>query len=83
MTKKYYFTVTGRGAFPLDMLRYDGCYPVHPEDVDQIQQSLDPRWRRDRKEAFKIRMATYKQIPTKERWSSFIWHVTDIEEIRA
>lgn len=33
-------TITGRGMFPMDMLRYDGCYPYSSEDVDKIVQTI-------------------------------------------
>ena len=36
---KYYFqiTVTGRGKFPIDMLRYSQVYPTTPQDVSNIE----------------------------------------------
>jgi len=36
---KYYFqiTVNGRGAFPIDMLRYSQIYPMTPQDVTNIE----------------------------------------------
>jgi hypothetical protein len=30
-------TVEGKGHFPLDMLRYSCCWPVHPQDVANIE----------------------------------------------
>ena len=40
MTKKetaLQFTVLGRGGFPMDMLRYDGCYPKSEKDTVTMQ----------------------------------------------
>lgn len=45
------FTVVGDSAFPLDMLRYDGCYPETSDDVNEMCDSLEPIARRDRREA--------------------------------
>lgn len=41
---KYHFkiTVTGRGDFPLDMLRYSQCYPSAPIDVENIASGIGP-----------------------------------------
>jgi hypothetical protein len=36
------FVVSGRLVFPIDMLRYDGCWPTTQEDVGQLSWSLDP-----------------------------------------
>ena len=32
--------VTGNGAFPTDMLRYDRCYPHSPEDAMRLYNSF-------------------------------------------
>lgn len=32
--------VRGAGAFPVDMLRYDGCYPLTEDDAYAIQRSI-------------------------------------------
>ena len=34
------FTVRGTWGFPLDMLRYDGCWPSSGEDVVAIHRSI-------------------------------------------
>ena len=37
--KDYYeITVTGKGDFPLDMLRYSQCCPVNVEDVANMER---------------------------------------------
>lgn len=62
--KFHHYTVKGRGIFPLDMLRYDACWPRDSKAVEEIGnrelRSLD---------------LTSNQPPSKERWSSFGWHV--------
>jgi len=67
------FQVVGRGVFPYDMLRYDRCFPAHPESaaalhsltpmaprrtITLIRHGKNPRW-----------------LPTVDRWSSFGWTV--------
>lgn len=44
------FTVEGSLHFPLDMLRYDGCYPATQEDVNTMTNSLDPHARSNLRE---------------------------------
>ena len=57
--------------FPLDMLRYDRCYPYDPADAARIGATLQREHDRD----LPIKVATIregKQEPwTKERWRSF------------
>jgi len=67
------FTVNGRGAFPLDMLRYDRAYPADGAAVDAISIALgDP-------DACNIRRVTLrtsdKRNVTPARWGSFGWPV--------
>lgn len=56
------FYVRGRGHFPLDMLRYDECWPATGEDAAKM----------DEKDLRTIQLATITR-PTKARWSSFPW----------
>lgn len=78
-------------SFPLDMLRYDSCFPATPEDVSWMISALN-----DRTEPVELMLGTigirafkgWKQgdpIPstsicpvTIERWHSFGWEVTEI-----
>ena len=60
------FTVIGSGSFPFDMLRYDECWPLMPEDASALS-------REDRR---KVELLTNKRFgPTTARWASFGWHV--------
>lgn len=61
------FTVRGKGDFPIDMLRYDQCWPK--------SESPDvPAMTRTREE----RSLTLVGLcsPTEDRWASFGWRVT-------
>lgn len=67
-THRYDFYVTGRGAFPFDMLRYDDCWPASTEDAAMINQDYTSDKNRS------IKLHSY-HAPTVERWSSFLWAV--------
>lgn len=77
------FTVIGQlVSFPVDMLRYDACYPADQESVTQIADSLDPQVRSEHRAAgkfFKVRISmpvARKELgPTSARWSSFGWQI--------
>lgn len=64
------FQVEGRGSFPLDMLRYDQCWPAGPEDVAKMGLDREQR-------TVKLNRATHHRLhgPTFERWRSFGWSV--------
>jgi hypothetical protein len=69
MNKTTFFKVRGRGTFPIDMLRYDECYPVDPQSVENIEV---PQKRVTRE----VHLATNKRFgPTEGRWQSFNWNV--------
>lgn len=34
-------TITGRGSFPLDMLRYDRCFPASEIDANAIARTFE------------------------------------------
>jgi hypothetical protein len=80
--KTYKFTVIGKGRFPLDMLRYDACWPQSTEDGATISMSLD-------KECRELRPASGWQVQlmgvnpaTAARWSSFGWTVAGNGAVR-
>lgn len=75
--KLFEFTVLGTGHFPLDMLRYDACWPMTGEDV--CSMVLVSRNRPS--EASPIRMASHR-APTVDRWASFGWKVIAQEKPR-
>ena len=63
------FTVRGSGAFPIDMLRYDACFPASERgdwgDWDWADGSRD----------IKLRKVHDGKNPhlTPRRWESFTW----------
>lgn len=60
------FTVTGRGEFPHDMLRYDSCWPYSISDAARMAGT----------ERRTIKLQTGQlNSPTVARWDSFGWKV--------
>ncbi len=66
------YTVTGRGNFPIDMLRYDAAWPMTGDDAANITATFQPRAGR-----WTIKLASAR-LPTEGRWSSFVCLVSDI-----
>jgi hypothetical protein len=68
--KRTTFTVRGHGAFPLDMLRHDACWPVTGTDVDNLTTPEPGEWLDNRE----VTLQT-DRVVTDERWRSFSWPV--------
>ena len=60
-------TVEGRGLFPTDMLRYDQCAPVGPDDVAAIHPEVTERRQ--------VKLNAFTKYITPARWESFGWNV--------
>lgn len=68
------FKVQGTTNFPLDMLRYDKCYPHEQVDVSNMLDDLD----RDLTTVTLVHRDDKKVwLPTKDRWHTFGWDVID------
>jgi hypothetical protein len=68
--------------FPIDMLRYDSCWPMRQEDVANITHSLDVRTRSD--QGTTMTLVSYSDTkhsakPTEARWLSFGWRVGEVK----
>jgi hypothetical protein len=61
------FQVTGKGQFPIDMLRYDLCWPATGSDSTDIEHSHPSSTILHR-----IDLKGLK-LPTAARWESFGW----------
>lgn len=72
------FTVEGRGTFPLDMLRYDACFPRTPEAVVKMKGDSNAPTR----SVDLLKHHKTKDHPniTPQRWGSFGWGVLTIGE---
>lgn len=67
----------GSGQFPLDMLRYDCCFPASQNDVATISKTLH----RPGNELHTVTLRYVREYkpngPTDARWESFGWHVSN------
>lgn len=83
MAKRYYqtFTVESNFSFPIDMLRYDGCFPASEVDSGVISRSLT-----DFERPVKVKIGRWVHgkgysEPTIGRWESFGCKVSEINTI--
>jgi len=67
----YQYEVHGFGMFPMDMLRYDTCWPADSEAVSRMITS-----RGHAEERRTVALRSYSR-PTLDRWTSFGWIVLD------
>lgn len=76
------FTVEGSGQFPVDMLRYDGCYPAtEREDVLAIAAHTYGEKRRVVLIVRPLKGDKFVNL-TPARWASFGWRFVGIGELR-
>jgi len=62
--------VSGTGRFPVDMLRYDACYPASSKDVEKLCATLYGD--RPPRGPWTIEVASQVTAPwALERWTSF------------
>ena len=74
------FEVTGKGHFPIDMLRYDRCFPADAESSTAIAVEM-PNLYVDRVGRL-VRIATSIVVAeriTLKRWESFGWKVQHLD----
>lgn len=87
MNTSRFFYVTGRGPFPVDMLRYDACWPETDAASTMIAESFtdNPKGQIDRYVVALVSNALYS--PHVDRWASFGWlvietpHPVDLEDL--
>ena len=76
------FSVVGRGRFPIDMLRYDACFPGTEEDALLIDRLLrDPEGFEGALQYCEVRLAAWQRPgwrPNADRWASFGWSTTRV-----
>ncbi len=79
----YTYTVTGKGSFPLDMLRYDVASPADAKSAALIKASS----RRARAffgypeiYRYSVRLVSASE-PALGRWESFGWEVSDVSSV--
>jgi hypothetical protein len=70
-------TVSGRGEFPFDMLRYDQCYPADAVTASMLATAGTDRHQR----MMKFRTSNSINVHP-ARWESFGWKVEKIDSER-
>jgi hypothetical protein len=77
--KRYEFTVTGRGEFPIVMLGKDACWPKREsEDAAGIAATFFPRRSNDERTITLIGVNS----PNAPRWKSWGWTVLNVREFK-
>jgi len=66
-------------SFPIDMLRYDSCYPAREQDSNAI----DRHYNHTSKESVRLKRGPYKLKNdatrlNKSRWESFGWRIISV-----
>jgi len=77
MRKRFSVRNTGQQPFPIDMLRYDSCYPSSQEDAAEITHDLVPPPICGPDGITITLETTARNSPTPARWESFGWTVQD------
>ena len=73
------FSVEGSRTFPVDMLRYDRCFPQSEGDSYVIERAgafeSGPH---------RVNLVSYAEgsVPTPKRWESFGWDVIESQRVR-
>ena len=68
------FTVTGVGPFPVDMMRFEECWPEGIADANAIERSFTEGAGRVQVRLCCEQTAAMSR-PTAKRWESFNWRV--------
>jgi hypothetical protein len=66
------FKVEGSGEFPVDMLRYDTCFPLTENDAHVIALQRGTR------QVTLVRRSLVPTEPTAGRWQSFGWRIIEV-----
>ena len=76
MAKMYEFKVSFSSSFPVDMLRYDCCWPKSSEDAIKIAVSLEGTSNWGKENIWLVGI----QEPTTDRWNSFNAKVVEVRK---
>ena len=63
-------TISGRGPFPFDMLRYDEAFPTTTEDARKLGNIPDHLHFSAEGEIWILQISTHKRNFTEARWNS-------------
>jgi hypothetical protein len=70
--KVKHYIVEGSGAFPIDMLRYDCCWPSDLQSVESVSMNLE--WGEPYFKTRRVQISS-TEYPTPDRWRSFCWPI--------
>jgi len=73
--KTVLFTVEGAGTFPIDMLRYDACYPATEADSWAADWNMESGRRRVTLKHRVSKDENLNNYPNADRWRSFTWTI--------
>ncbi len=75
------FTVKGINTpFPIDMLRFDECYPESVEDSSKLSNTFG--YRHGRRVRWTLTLVSERDTsPSVERWQSFAVEVVDVTDV--
>ncbi len=75
------FTVKGNNTpFPIDMLRFDECWPASVEDSTKISNSFG--FRHGRRVRWELTLLSMRDnVPSADRWLSFAVEVVSVEDV--
>ena len=76
----FFATVTGRGNFPIDMLRHDSCYPRTESDAAAIERTFSPSYAIESWSVRIVRVAAVAAHFTDARWHSFGVDLTETDD---
>ena len=71
--KKFYewfLVVEGSGSFPIDMLRYDSCFPLREQDSALLAEHHN-----EKRRVIVVRRGVNENAASVKRWESFLWRV--------
>lgn len=76
------FLVEGTGPFPVDMLRYDQCWPADAPSASSILEPIYVEGGGERPRKVIMRKVSETGVgPTVRRWESLTWRVIEINGI--
>lgn len=75
------FTVKGNNTpFPIDMLRFDECWPASVQDSTKISNSFG--FRHGRRVRWELELLTARDTaPTEDRWLSFAVEIVGVQSV--
>lgn len=76
------YAVSGVGAFPVDMLRYDSSWPSRTEDANTISSTFERGFNPKPNIVTLCRWSRTKDShnPTIDRWKSFGWFCSVVDK---